>query len=741
MTRLDPFDELNPRQREAVNHTEGPLLILAGAGSGKTRVITYRIANLIRAKAVPPFEIFAVTFTNKAADEMKRRVIDLIGPLGENVFVRTFHSAAVYILRRYGDRIGVPRAFTIYDQKDQETLVKDILLDRRLDPKKIRPSALVSKISEIKDRAEIIDGTDLSHLMPGYPGLDFQDLYREYQARLERSGALDFNDLLIKTVLLVRGSPDTLSDLQRRWRYFMIDEYQDTNHAQYLICKYLSSATRNLCVVGDDDQSIYSWRGADIRNILEFERDFDETRVVKLEENYRSTVPILDAAWRVIRNNRNRKEKRLRAVRGEGEPVTWCSANNEYGEAEYVVSTIMSLKKMEALRNRDFAVFYRTNAQSRVFEEMLRRENMPYRVVGGLKFYDRKEIKDILAYLRLIANPADSVSLFRVINVPARGIGAATVERLRDTAYTEEIGEWELIARGFAVKGKVTAGIGAFKKIIEHGMAAAANVPGTVKLSAMVRNLIEATSYRDALEEENSIESRSRLENIEEFLNSVYEYEARNPDAGLDLFLQEISLLTSEEAPDAGGDDPSNSVTLMTVHNAKGLEFPVVFLTGMEEGLFPHFNSSDTEAGIEEERRLCYVGITRARDRVYLTSAEMRRSYSGLSYKEPSRFVAEIPAGSLEVRRYGEGAGGLTGYELPQFETAGPPPAGRFWTDARQAAGGSRFRAREAVLHPKYGRGRILSVEGSGDNVKLTIVFGNGSRKTFLEKYTPLEKA
>lgn len=741
MTQHDPLDELNPRQREAVTHTEGPLLILAGAGSGKTRVITYRIAYLIKEKRIPPFEIFAVTFTNKAADEMKRRVVELIGPTGESVFVRTFHSAAVYILRRYGDRIGVPRAFSIYDQKDQETLVKDILLEMRLDPKKIRPASLVSKISEIKDRAEIIDAGDLSRLMPAYPGLDFHELYREYQTRLERSGALDFNDLLIKTVLLLRHSPETLADLQRRWRYFMIDEYQDTNHAQYRICKYLSSDTRNICVVGDDDQSIYSWRGADIRNILEFERDFDETKVVTLEENYRSTVPILDAAWSVIRNNVNRKEKRLHAVRGDGEPVTWCRANNEYGEAEYVVSTILSLKKKEALANRDFAIFYRTNAQSRVFEEMLRRENTPYRVVGGLKFYDRKEIKDILAYLRLIANPADGIALMRVINVPTRGIGAATIERLRDTAYTENISEWEVIARGIAIKGKLPAGIVSFKKIIEHGMASSAMVPESMKLSAMVRELIEATSYREMLEEENSIESRSRLENIEEFVNSVYEYEARNPDAGLDRFLQEISLLTSEESPDAGGGDPSNSITLMTVHNAKGLEFPVVFLTGMEEGIFPHFNSSDTEAGIEEERRLCYVGITRAMDRIFLTSAEMRRSYSGLSYKEPSRFINEISSVPLDVHLYGEGCYSGTVRDRLAFGPTDSAPSARAGAESRATGNGSRFKTREVVLHPKYGRGRILSVEGSGDNVKLTIVFGNGDRKTFLEKYTPLEKA
>lgn len=732
------LDKLNERQREAVLQTEGPLLILAGAGSGKTRVITYRIAHLIREKGVAPSRIMAVTFTNKAAGEMRKRVIDLIGPLGEGVFIKTFHSAAVYILRRWGDRAGVQRNFSIYDARDQETLIKDILLKMRMDPKKLRPSVIASKISEIKDKAEILEGVDLSALMPKYSHLNFAEVYSQYQERLSASNALDFNDLLIKTVLLLRNSPEALAELQRRWHYFMIDEYQDTNYAQYLICKYLSSSSRNLCVVGDDDQSIYSWRGADIRNILNFEQDFEEARVVALEENYRSTIQILSAASSVIRNNRNRKEKKLHAFRGEGEQAVWCRASNEYAEAEYAVNTLTSLKKRERLKNSDFAIFYRTNAQSRVFEEMLRREKIPYRVVGGLKFYDRREVKDVLCYLKLIANPSDEVSLMRVINVPSRGIGAATIERVRDIAYREEISPWEVIDRELPLKGKVPAGLTEFRGVIRKGMDMARGLPSPLGLSSLVEEVVALSGYRKSLEDEDSIESRSRLENIEELLNSVRDYESMNREAGLDQFLQDISLLTSEDTPENQDEAPDagNTVTLMTVHNAKGLEFPVVFLTGMEEGIFPHINSSNTDEEIEEERRLCYVGITRAMERVYMTSAEIRRSYAGVDYRSPSRFVLEIPEGTLSI----------TEYSQEGFASSGPERRGGF--EERQTAPSrekappntdSCFRLRESVLHPKFGAGKITAIEGSGDNVKLTIKFGGTTRK-FLEKYTPLEK-
>lgn len=738
---MNLLDNLNPQQQSAVCNTEGPLLIFAGAGSGKTRVITHRIAYLIREKGVPPYAIMAVTFTNKAAEEMKKRVAGLIGPIGESVFIKTFHSAAVFILRRYGEMIGIPRTFSIYDTRDQEVLIKEILLEMRLDPKKIRPAAIASQISGIKDRAEILEGVDLMKLMPKGYSFNFSELYDKYQERLNAVNALDFNDLLIKTVVLMRDRPDARAKLQQRWRYFMIDEYQDTNFAQYLICKYLSSASRNICVVGDDDQSIYSWRGADIRNILNFERDFEETAVVTLSENYRSSVQILDAASSVIRNNKNRKDKKLHAWRGDGEPVAWCLANNEYGEADYVISKIQSLKSMEKLENGDFAIFYRTNAQSRVFEEVLTRENIPYRVVGGLKFYDRKEVKDILAYLRFITNPLDVVSLLRIINTPARGIGAATIEKLRDTAYAQGVTEWDVILGKHPIKGKAPAGIANFRDIVSAGMEMAAGIPASSKLSSLVKHIIDISGYKKNLEDEDSDESKSRLENIDELLNSVFEYEARNPEATLYQFLQDISLLTSEDSPENVAGAAATAVSLMTVHNAKGLEFPVVFLTGMEEGIFPHINSSDTDEAIEEERRLCYVGITRAMDRVFITSAEIRRSYSGIDYKSPSRFIMEIPEGSLSISEYSE-----SGFSSPasgnkwNARPYGVAQRTPHKTPAVQTSS-SGFKIRETVIHPRFGRGKVISIEGAGDNTKITIVFSNGDRKTFLEKYTPLEKA
>ncbi len=766
---MDLLKTLNENQKAAVTHTEGPLLILAGAGSGKTRVITHRIACLIREKGIAPYRIFAVTFTNKAAEEMRNRIIELIGPDGKNVFIKTFHSAAVYILRRYGEAIGVPRDFSIYDAADQASVVKSILKELKLDPKKIRPQGIVSKISEIKDKEALIEGADLSTLLPDYYTFDFGDMYKKYHEKLSSMNALDFNDLLIKTVQLFRESPETLRSLQAQWRYFMIDEYQDTNHAQYLIAGYLAKETRNICVVGDDDQSIYSWRGADVRNILDFEKDYQEAMVITLEENYRSTEPILEAASAVIRNNQNRKEKDVRAVRGDGEAVVCCSANNEYGEAEYVVSTLTSLKNREGFSNKDFSVFYRTNAQSRVFEEQLRRENIPYRVIGGLKFYDRKEIKDILAYLKVIINPADTVSLLRIINTPARGIGAATIDRINATAAKHKISAWKVIADDL-LTGRVPAGIGDFKKIIATAMSLNSSVPTTMKLSDLVNEVIELSGYRRSLEEEKSIEAGTRLENIDELVNSVYDHEMTNPETTLDEFLQGISLLTSEDTSDGGlpPEERNNAITLMTVHNAKGLEFPVVFLTGMEEEIFPHKFSLDTEEGIEEERRLCYVGITRAKERVFITSAELRRSYYGTEYREPSRFIEEIPSVLREARTYtAAGPGGMSGgygSSSSSFRRrssfSGSSSSSSFRREPKEvssAAGDirknrpaseeegktsphdSQYRLRERVLHPRYGAGLITKIEGHGDNLKLTIVFSSG-KKAFLEKYTPLEK-
>ena len=747
---MDFFTSLNDAQSQAVQHTDGPLLILAGAGSGKTRVITHRIAHLIHNKGIAPYRIFAVTFTNKAAEEMKNRVISLIGPEGNSVFMKTFHSAAVYILRRYGHYIGIEQNFSIYDQNDQAQVIKEILTAMRLDPKKVKPASLVSQISGVKDRAELIDGTDLETLLPSYYAFDFSDVYKRYHTILRQNNALDFNDLLIKTVELFRQNCPALEELQKRWTYFMIDEYQDTNYAQYLIANDLSSRSRNICVVGDDDQSIYSWRGADIRNILRFEDDHHDARVVTLNINYRSTSQILESASSVISNNINRKEKDLTTFKDDGENIVWCQTNNEYGEAEYVINTVISLKYREKLNNRDFAIFYRTNAQSRLFEDQLRKENIPYRVVGGLKFYDRKEIKDMLAYLKFIANPHDSVSLMRIINTPARGIGPATVERIRHTAAGEKMTEWEVISKDM-VTGRVPKGLDSFKDMITHARTTAQNVPATVKLSDFVHEVFEMSGYRRDLTEDQSVESASRIENIEEFINSVYAYEQVNREGTLEEFLQDISLFTSEENPE----DPelhNNALTLMTVHNAKGLEFPVVFLTGMEENTFPHRLSIDTEEGLEEERRLCYVGITRAMERLYMTNADIRRTYGGIEYKEPSRFLMEIPPMLVDSKSYYADSYGEPSYrarkqrsfsfDAPRETTAPPAPSAHRTaaSDAiRHAADQSRFKKRDRVMHPKYGPGQIIGIEGSGDNLKLTVLFGT-SAKTFLEKYTPLEK-
>jgi len=747
---MNMLDKLNENQKKAVLHTEGPLLIFAGAGSGKTRVITHRIAYLMEEMHVPPWSIFAVTFTNKAAEEMKNRVASMIGPAGRDVFIRTFHSASVYILRRFGTHIGIPGNFSIFDQSDQESVVKRILMEMHLDPKKIRPSAIVSKISEVKDRAELVDGTDPASLLPESYSYDLSEIYRLYHEELKSQNALDFNDLLIKTVEVLRGSPSCLASLQSRWRYFMIDEYQDTNYSQYLISKYLSKGSRNICVVGDDDQSIYSWRGADIRNILNFESDYPDARVITLDRNYRSTEPILEAAQAVIRHNENRKDKDLKSEMGDGEPVTWCHSSNDYGEAEFTVNTIMSLKSREGFSNSDFAVFYRTNAQSRVIEDLLRRKSIPYRVVGGLRFYDRKEIRDIIAYLRFIVNPLDQVSLMRIINTPARGIGRATIDRIRSAAAEKSRSPWEVI-QGSLLTGKVPKGLTLFRDVMTELMEALPGVPGSKKLSQFVMDIIESSGYRENLLDEKSAESTARLENIDEFVNSVYDYESGQPDAAMQDFLQDISLFTTEESPDAGQDSGGNAVTLMTVHNAKGLEFPVVFITGLEEEIFPHRLSIDSDEGIEEERRLCYVGITRAKERVYLTNAELRRTFGTLNYREPSRFISEIPGHIMQVKSYhSEGfshnGNGVFRRREPVARKSAPyiapspaPDPDPLSKPETGTGGSTAYSLHEQVLHPKYGVGRIIKIEGSGDNLKLTILFGS-SRKSFLEKYTPLEK-
>ena len=728
------LQKLNQEQYKAVTHIEGPLLILAGAGSGKTRVITYRIAHLIKNIGIPPYSIVAVTFTNKAAQEMQNRIKALIGPIGESVMIKTFHSLAVYILRRHGEAIGIPSNFTIYDDHDQESVIKDILRNLNIDPKAVKPSMIAEKISRIKESKHYIEGGDITPLLPKFHSFNFPEIFTQYHEKCKAANALDFSDLLVRTVQLLRNK-EVLHKLQSRWKYFMIDEYQDTNLAQYLIAKYLSSETKNICVVGDDDQSIYSWRGADIRNILNFEKDYPNAVVITLHRNYRSTEPILNAAWHVIKHNYNRKDKNLTSHSGDGEPIIVCTTNNEYGEAEYVINTIVTLKHREGYTNKDFAIFYRTNAQSRIFEEFLRKENIPYVVIGSVKFYERKEIKDIIAYMRFIANQHDSVSLLRIINTPTRGIGASTIEKIRDAAYVNGVSEWDIIANGEAYAYKLSPALTEFKNIMQKLIDKAKEIPMHYKLSDICISILNDTQYKKSLEDENSIESRGRIENIDAFVNSIFEYEHLHPQATLDEFLQDISLLTPADETNGTIQD---AVTLMTVHNAKGLEFPVVFLTGMEEGLFPHANSSDTEDGIEEERRLCYVGMTRAKDRLFLTGAGIRRSWGTVKNQEASRFIDELPSQLCEFKSYNSSYDSWDTPSSSSFNTFNAAPR-KNGNSSQSVITDSRFRVHQRVKHPSFGIGIVTTIQGTGDNVKLTIQFVNGFTKTFLERYTPLE--
>ena len=731
---MDILESLNESQKEAVLATEGPLLIFAGAGSGKTKVITHRIAHLIREKRVPPYKIFAVTFTNKAAGEMKKRISSIIGGSGDDVFVKTFHSASVYILRRFGEQIGIHPNYSIYDTSDQESIVKAILGEMNIDVQKYA-KRVISKISEVKDKAELIEGADPYAFLPKEYAVNYTEIYDEYNKRLRAANALDFNDLLIYAVKLLRDSPEVIEALQNKWSYFMIDEYQDTNRAQYMMAKYLAAKSRNICVVGDDDQSIYSWRGADISNILNFEKDYPEAKVVKLETNYRSTSYILDAAYSVVKNNRTRKDKRLNSFRGEGFMPVYCETNNEYGEAEFVVNTIRRLKREENLQYGNFAVFYRTNAQSRLLEDTLRHEAVPYRIIGSVKFYERKEIKDIVSYLRFVVNPCDTASLDRIINNPPRGIGARTVEKLKETAYAEQMSEWEIIDKDINIDGKVNKGLKQFKEIINSLISLYVGVPDKISLADFVEKVITVSTYRKHLEESSKADStgkeHDRLENIDEFINSAIEYEERTDNPSLEEFLQEISLLTSEENPE---NKQAEAVTLMTIHNAKGLEFNTVFLTGLEEGTFPHANSLNSDAQIEEERRLAYVGITRAMDRLYIISADVRRQFHQTVYRQASRFISEIDNELLERTRYT--SAGSSSYS--DYSESYSPVSG----SAKRVSGGAKFSSQysrgDLVKHPKYGNGKIVNIENSGDDTTLTVSFPGSGMKVFIEKYTPL---
>ena len=746
---------LNPEQREAVVHRDGPLLILAGAGSGKTRVICHRLAALIGGGHARPEQVLAVTFTNKAAEEMRGRVERLLGTTAPRLWVATFHAFCARLLRREAPRIGLSRDFVIYDGVDQLNVVRQAMKELNVDPKIVPPKALLSGISQAKNRLESVE--DLRGAGSSFADEQLATVYDRYARTLRASQALDFDDLLLETVRLFKESDDARTRYAERFRYVMVDEYQDTNRPQYLLVRYLAERHRNLCVVGDPDQSIYKWRGADLRNILDFEDDFPETTVVRLERNYRSTQVILDAASGLIAHNRQRREKRLYTESGGGEPIVFHRANDDLEEADFILDQIRGAAGSGVARA---AVLYRTNSQSRVIEEALVRAGIPYRVVGGVRFYERKEIKDALAYLKLLLNPDDDVSLRRVINVPPRGVGAGVMEGLQgveappvqdaplfdSAAAAGPVGNWSLWKRllratdeSLLPKRALTA-LSTFRTLLESQRAAVATQP----ISETLSTVLTESGYVPALRRDASEEAESRLSNLMELVSAAQDYERREEEPTLGGFVDRQSLLS--EADEGDGPDDAH-VWLMTLHAAKGLEFPLVVLAGMEDGLFPHSRTLDDEEGLEEERRLCYVGLTRAERRLVLTSAARRRVFGEYQPAETSRFLSEIPhelvrvvepaytprvpVSGYESRRgaYGGRRRRAASYEQPST----------FYDDADedQSEGGISRGAR--VRHPKFGVGTVVKVESAAGDLKLSIRFAGVGVKKILARYAKLE--
>ena len=739
--KMSIYDTLNKEQREAVFHTEGPLLILAGAGSGKTRVLTHRAAYLIEEKGVNPWNILAITFTNKAAGEMRERIDDIVGYGSESIWVSTFHSACVRILRRYIDRIGYGTNFTIYDAEDQKTVMKDVCKRLQIDTKMMKEKMLLGAISEAKD--ELIGPDEFELRAEGdFTQRRIAQVYREYQRQLKNSNALDFDDLIFQTVELFSSCPDVLLSYQERFRYIMVDEYQDTNTAQFKLVSLLASRYHNLCVVGDDDQSIYKFRGANIGNILNFEKVFPDACVIKLEQNYRSTQNILDAANEVIKHNRGRKEKSLWTENPRGEKISFRTFDNGYEEAEYVCGDIGSRVRDGAYSYRDCAVLYRTNAQSRLFEERFVSMNVPYRIVGGVNFYSRKEIKDVLAYLKTIDNGKDDLAVRRIINVPKRGIGAATLSRVADFAENRGMSFYEALEIADQIP---TLGKGGMKILPFVNMIHTFRVrKGSLTLTELVEEVLDHTGYRKELEEEDTEESRARIENIDELLSKVKSYEENCEAAGeramLSGFLEEVALVADIDSLDP----ESDYVVLMTLHSAKGLEFPNVYLAGMEDGLFPSYMTitSDDQGDLEEERRLCYVGITRAMRHLTVSCARMRMIRGENHFNKVSRFLNEIPKELLET-------GGIP---MPKEKEV---PRSTVYSQAKSAfrmkafepkqftvtkAAALDYEVGDTVRHMKFGLGIVTSIVEGGRDYEVTVDFETAGTKKMFASFAKLKK-
>ena len=726
------FADLNPTQREAVAATEGPVLVVAGAGSGKTRVLTYRVAHLLRDLHVPPQSVLAITFTNKAANEMKARVGALVGGAVRAMWVSTFHSACVRILRREASRLGYRSGFSIYDDADALRLLNIVLKDLDLDSKRFPPKAMKAVISKAKN--ELVDFESFADQGDGFYHEQVADIYRLYQQRLLAASAMDFDDLLMVTVELFGAFPDVLAGYQERFRYVLVDEYQDTNRAQYMLVRQLTAGHGNLCVVGDSDQSIYKFRGADIRNIRDFEVDYPEARIVILDQNYRSTETILEAANSVISNNTKRTPKNLWSDRGRGVPILRYEAEDEHDEAGYVVDEIERLQA-DGFNLSDLAVFYRTNAMSRVIEDVFVRRGIPYTVVGSVKFYDRKEIKDAVAYLRAVVNPADEVSIKRIINEPRRGIGDTTIAHIDRFSQAQKIGFAEALRRVSEItmlNARAHAAVGEFVAIMDR-LRVVVEDDG---VAAGVEAVLVDTGMVATLESEQTIEAMGRVENLRELVGVASEFEASNEGAvigdeefdsldntrRLEVFLESTALVADIDEWDEG----AGAVTLMTLHTAKGLEFPAVFIVGMEDGVFPHMRSLGDPAELEEERRLAYVGITRAQDKLYLTSAWSRMLFGGSNYNPPSRFLTEIPDGLLEK------AGKRQRRTASERAAATGP---RTTMEAGEIGPGDRVR------HDKWGLGTVREVVGLGDRAEAEVMFDTQGKKRLLLAWAPLERA
>ncbi|ADV95650.1 MULTISPECIES: DNA helicase PcrA [Bacillus] len=727
---------LNPVQQEAVKTTDGPLLLMAGAGSGKTRVLTHRIAYLMAEKHVAPWNILAITFTNKAAREMKERVESILGPGADDIWISTFHSMCVRILRRDIDRIGINRNFSILDTADQLSVIKGILKERNLDPKKFDPRSILGTISSAKN--ELTEPEEFSKAAGGYYDQVVSDVYADYQKKLLKNQSLDFDDLIMTTIKLFDRVPEVLEFYQRKFQYIHVDEYQDTNRAQYMLVKQLAERFQNLCVVGDSDQSIYRWRGADITNILSFEKDYPNASVILLEQNYRSTKRILRAANEVIKNNSNRKPKNLWTENDEGIKISYYRGDNEFGEGQFVAGKIHQLHSTGKRKLSDIAILYRTNAQSRVIEETLLKAGLNYNIVGGTKFYDRKEIKDILAYLRLVSNPDDDISFTRIVNVPKRGVGATSLEKIASYAAINGLSFFQAIQQVdfIGVSAKAANALDSFRQMIEN----LTNMQDYLSITELTEEILDKTEYREMLKAEKSIEAQSRLENIDEFLSVTKNFEQKSEDKTLVAFLTDLALIADidqldQKEEESGGKD---AITLMTLHAAKGLEFPVVFLMGLEEGVFPHSRSLMEEAEMEEERRLAYVGITRAEQELYLTNAKMRTLFGRTNMNPESRFIAEIPDDLLENLNEKKETRATSARKMQPRRG----PVSRPVSYASKTGGDTlNWAVGDKAGHKKWGTGTVVSVKGEGEGTELDIAFPSPvGVKRLLAAFAPIEK-